>query len=77
MFWVVDNFLMKKKHKLTEPVHCSPSSGIKSKVRYFRKTNNRANSDTGEGSESEVLISPDEDDKQATSPTTRLLNSTD
>ncbi len=75
MFWVVDNFLMKKKHKLTTQVHSSPS-GIKSKVRYTRNIP-KGSSDTGEGSESEVLISPDEDDKQTTTPTTRLLNSSD
>ncbi|XP_072026629.1 store-operated calcium entry regulator STIMATE-like [Amphiura filiformis] len=74
MFWVVDNFLMKKKQTLTTKIP-SPS-GIKSKVRYTRNIP-KGSSDTGEGSESEVLISPDEDEKQTTNPTTRLLNSSD
>ncbi|XP_070558755.1 store-operated calcium entry regulator STIMATE-like [Ptychodera flava] len=59
MFWVVDNFLMRKTRR-----HKEPKAGQAcSKVKYHRKDPEK-NSDNG--SESEVLLSPDEEmDKYA------------
>ncbi|XP_038054388.1 store-operated calcium entry regulator STIMATE-like [Patiria miniata] len=54
MFWVVDNFLMRKRKKLKD----NPGND-KAQVRYFKlKTKTK---DDGRGSESEVLLSQDEE----------------
>ncbi|XP_078595037.1 store-operated calcium entry regulator STIMATE-like [Branchiostoma floridae x Branchiostoma japonicum] len=58
MFWVVDNFLMRKHRKLNGSVHVKQG---RSKVKYYRKKNS---GEKKEDSESEVLLSPsDESDR--------------
>ena len=55
MFWVVDNFLMRKRKKVKE----DPNKN-KVEARYFKLDNLKTTDDT-HGSESEVLLSPDEE----------------
>ncbi|XP_077982417.1 store-operated calcium entry regulator STIMATE-like [Glandiceps talaboti] len=60
MFWVVDNFLMRK----TRRKSTFPGKQVDSKVKYFRKDHDKVVENGG--SESEVLLTPDEEmDKYA------------
>ncbi|XP_077868688.1 store-operated calcium entry regulator STIMATE-like [Saccoglossus kowalevskii] len=62
MFWVVDNILMRKRRKKTIEFELIPQSSSKS-VKYSRQVHEK---DSENGSESEVLITVD-DDKYASS----------
>ena len=59
MFWVVDNFLMRKRKKLKD----NPGNGQKPQARYF-KLKSMPGKDNGRTPEAEVLLSQDEDSSE-------------
>ncbi|XP_033642712.1 store-operated calcium entry regulator STIMATE-like [Asterias rubens] len=56
MFWVVDNFLMRKRRKLKDDPN---KNGVQ--ARYFKLNNMKATNGESREPESEVLLSPDEE----------------